>query len=299
MLKPWSIDTDIEKFQDFSYPMWVQFPRLKLNLWSSTRISKIASLIGKPITTDKLTATRQRLSYARVLVEVKLPFKEPLPDSLKIEGPDGKSYMQQVLYEFKPKWCSTCCMVGHDTEQCRKNKTKKVWVPVNRQIGNATNGHVEHVSNSGPSKESLHENVITSFSGYEDHVISSSNQEAQSAEKHAQNEKHAHEDSAQARKNWESNFGLSERVISPISNQYMQVKEHALYQQNFLTPKAPGFKQISPTVNASGFTSVNRNNIARRVNITAPTSGTLPSLFSPLEQLISDPSCADRGGKSH
>ncbi|XP_020259073.1 uncharacterized protein LOC109835511 [Asparagus officinalis] len=291
MLKPWSIDTDIEKFQDFSYPMWVQFPRLKLNLWSSTGISKISSLIGKPITTDKLTATRQRLSYARVLIEVKLPFKEPLPDSLKIEGPDGKSYMQQVFYEFKPKWCSTCCMVGHDTEQCRKNKTKKMWVPVNRQTDKAADGNVVHVSNPGPNKESLHENVITSFPGSMDHVISSANQETKSVEKHAQNGKHAHEDSAQTSRDCEGNFGLSQRDTIPISNQYMQMNDHAL----FSSPIASGFQLISPTVNASGFTNVNRNNIARRVNITAPvTSGTLPSLFSPLEQQISDPSCADR-----
>ncbi|XP_020245434.1 uncharacterized protein LOC109823568 [Asparagus officinalis] len=271
MLKPWSIDTDIEKFQDYFYPMWVQFPRLRLNLWSSTGISTIASLIGKPLTTDKLTATRQRLSYARVLIEVKLPFKEPLPDFLKIEGPDGKSYMQQVLYEFKPKWCSTCNMIGHDTEQCRRNKTKKVWVPINRQSGNVTNGNVQHVSNSGLEKEIFqHENAITSFSGSKDHVISSSNQEAQSVEKHAQNEKRAQDDFTQTRRNLESNFGLSERVTIPSSIQYMQANEHTLYQQNS-TPKTPGnahFQLISPTVNASGFTSVNRNSIARRANIT-------------------------------
>ena len=91
VLKPWSIDSEVEKIQDCSYPLWVQFPNLKLNLWSATGISKISSLIGCPITTDMLTATRQRLSYARVLLEVKLPLKESLPDTVEIQGPDGKS----------------------------------------------------------------------------------------------------------------------------------------------------------------------------------------------------------------
>ncbi|XP_020242573.1 uncharacterized protein LOC109820787 [Asparagus officinalis] len=143
ILKPWTIETDIEKLQDHSYPIWVQFPNLRLNLWNSTGISKVASLIGCPITTNKLTATRQRLSYARVLLEVKLPLTDPLPDQIQIQGPNGISYLQKVLYEFKPRWCSLCknvghethprwcslCKnVGHETHQCRRNTTKKIWV---------------------------------------------------------------------------------------------------------------------------------------------------------------------------
>ncbi|XP_020255402.1 uncharacterized protein LOC109832461 [Asparagus officinalis] len=131
VLKPWSIDTDLDKIQDFSYPLWVQFPNLKLNLWSSTGISKVASLIGKPIATDKLTATRQRLSYARVLLEVNLPLNEPLPDHLVIHDPDGRRHVQEVIYEFKPRWCTLCSKVGHETGQCRRN-ARKIWVPVNR-----------------------------------------------------------------------------------------------------------------------------------------------------------------------
>ncbi|XP_020264066.1 uncharacterized protein LOC109839998 [Asparagus officinalis] len=144
MLKPWSIDTDLENLQDFYYPMWVQFPNLRLNLWSSTGISKVASLIGKPIATDKLTATRQRLSYARVLLEVKFPLKEPLPDQLIIQGPDGRNYTQPVLYEFKPRWCTLCSMVGHNIEQCRRNRAKKVWVPIKKQVGKETQANSEH-----------------------------------------------------------------------------------------------------------------------------------------------------------
>ncbi|XP_020266342.1 uncharacterized protein LOC109841815 [Asparagus officinalis] len=132
VLKPWTIDTDIEKIQDQKYPIWVQFPNLRLNLWSSIGISKVASLIGCPITTDKLTATRQRLSYARVLLEVDLPLKEPLPDMVEIQGPNGNSYCQKVIYEFKP----------------RKNIARKVCVPVRKPdpvvgLAKATDKHAQ------------------------------------------------------------------------------------------------------------------------------------------------------------
>ncbi|XP_020242621.1 uncharacterized protein LOC109820840 [Asparagus officinalis] len=113
--------------------MWVQFPSLRLNLWTPIGISKIASIIGNPITTDKLTATRQRLSYARVLLEVELPLKEALPDIIEIQGPDGKIYNQKVIYEFKPRWCSWCNVVGHETVNCRRHTSKKIWVPVSKQ----------------------------------------------------------------------------------------------------------------------------------------------------------------------
>ncbi|XP_020253878.1 uncharacterized protein LOC109830936 [Asparagus officinalis] len=85
-LKPWSIGDDYEKINDGIYLVWILLPALKLNLWNAKMllvvqlplklnlwnaksISKIASAVGRPITTDKLTANKQRLAYARVLVE--------------------------------------------------------------------------------------------------------------------------------------------------------------------------------------------------------------------------------------
>ncbi|XP_020261707.1 uncharacterized protein LOC109837769 [Asparagus officinalis] len=159
VLKPWSIDTEMEKIQDCTYPMWVQFPNLRLNLWSQIGISKISSLIGCPITTDMLTATRQRLSFARVLLEVKLPLKEQLPDSIEIQGPDGEKYNQKVIYELKPKWCTFCNMVGHDTDFCRRQKIKKVWVPVNRQkekeMHNAQTSQSAQASHSAQASQNV------------------------------------------------------------------------------------------------------------------------------------------------
>ncbi|XP_020243219.1 uncharacterized protein LOC109821445 [Asparagus officinalis] len=99
LLKPWSIDEEIGKRNDCLYPMWIQLPGLRLNLWNAKCISKIASLIGKPIATDKLTASRQRLEYARVLVEVSMP--SPLPDHISIQGPKGKNIIQKAVDKGK------------------------------------------------------------------------------------------------------------------------------------------------------------------------------------------------------
>ncbi|XP_020262296.1 uncharacterized protein LOC109838251 [Asparagus officinalis] len=131
LLKHWSVDDEIEKRNDCVYPVWIHLPGndcvypvwihlpgLKLNLWNAKSISKIASIIDKPIATDKLTANRQRLAYARVLVEVNMPSK--LPDEILIQGQNGKNYLQKVFYELKPRWCNFCRVVGHESNLCRR-----------------------------------------------------------------------------------------------------------------------------------------------------------------------------------
>ncbi|XP_020252366.1 uncharacterized protein LOC109829738 [Asparagus officinalis] len=143
LLKPWAVNEEIYKSDDCIYPLWIQLPELKLNLWNSKCISKIASIIGKPVATDKLTATKQRLTYARVLVEVKMP--TVLPDQITVQGPNGKSYNQKIHYEFKPRWCDLCKVVRHDANYCKKISRVQKWIPKQKvfpgDIGNSAGGN--------------------------------------------------------------------------------------------------------------------------------------------------------------
>lgn len=57
--------------EDISYiPVWIYLPNLPLECWNAASLGKITSKVGKPIITDRLMETKERLSYARVLVEV-------------------------------------------------------------------------------------------------------------------------------------------------------------------------------------------------------------------------------------
>lgn len=58
ILKSWSIDANLEKEDMTTVPIWVRFPNLKLHLWSSYILSKLASVIGRPLFTDKMTAQK-------------------------------------------------------------------------------------------------------------------------------------------------------------------------------------------------------------------------------------------------
>lgn len=80
--------------------------------------------MGKPISTDKLTSTKGRPSYARVLFEVDT-FLE-LVWSIKIRLPMGKSKDQLVSYEHEQKFYATCKVFGRKTLDCKlvKQATK-------------------------------------------------------------------------------------------------------------------------------------------------------------------------------
>ncbi|KAI5672289.1 hypothetical protein M9H77_12653 [Catharanthus roseus] len=50
-------------------PVWVTFPGLSVDLWNA-QVGKICSKIGNPLYSDVMTRMKQRISYARDLVEV-------------------------------------------------------------------------------------------------------------------------------------------------------------------------------------------------------------------------------------
>lgn len=129
------------KFFDFSseemsrVPVWVKFPNLPLCCWSLVCLSKIASVLGKPIQYDQPTSTLSRLSYARVLVEIDL-LKE-LQHSVSISLPEGPALRQSVVYEALPKYCTFCHVFGHTRLLCPKAAASQA-IPCHQPLAQAT-----------------------------------------------------------------------------------------------------------------------------------------------------------------
>jgi hypothetical protein len=121
ILKPWSRDLSLEIKELKSAPIWIKLPNLRLHLWSPEALSKIVSLVGRPLFADTVTASRETLCFARVCVEV--DFDKMLPDSVTIEDDKGYSYDQKVEYEWQPtSRCSYCLHLGH-SDSCPRRKT--------------------------------------------------------------------------------------------------------------------------------------------------------------------------------
>jgi len=99
-------------------PVWVRFRNLPLCCWSPVCLSKIDSVLGKPIQCDHMTSTLSPLSYARVLIELDL--REDTPQSVVVSLPSGPVLQQKVVYESLPKFCNFCNALGHTRLLCSK-----------------------------------------------------------------------------------------------------------------------------------------------------------------------------------
>ncbi|XP_075078414.1 uncharacterized protein LOC142164326 [Nicotiana tabacum] len=83
IMKQWSSQFDFDAEFLTEIPLWVRFPKLPMNCWGGTSLSRIASTIGIPLL-DECTAKQTRISHARILIEVNVtkppPSKVPIMD---------------------------------------------------------------------------------------------------------------------------------------------------------------------------------------------------------------------------
>lgn len=97
ILKQWEPDFDISKETNRIVPTWVILPGLPIQYWTTENLGRITSYLGKPICTDKLTAQGDRISYARILVDIDI--SQPLPEYVLIEDEKGGYKEQRLEYE--------------------------------------------------------------------------------------------------------------------------------------------------------------------------------------------------------
>lgn len=115
---------------------------------------------------DQLTRDRGKISFARVLVRMKI--RKPIKEIVCVQLPEGK-YTQVVQYEWYPIQCSKCKLCGHSEMCClegnqgqneeRKSEEEKhnpYIVQVThegQQIGSELTVDVDSVSTNDTRKE--------------------------------------------------------------------------------------------------------------------------------------------------
>ncbi|GFZ21584.1 hypothetical protein Acr_29g0007460 [Actinidia rufa] len=107
------------------FPVWVQLRYVPLDMWNAKSFGKICSIIGKPIHMDKMTTQKERVTYARCLVEIDMTkeIKHTVKVNLNFSG-EG-IYEQPIFYENLPRFCTHCRTMGHTKEGCKVNKAAK------------------------------------------------------------------------------------------------------------------------------------------------------------------------------
>ncbi|XP_015072451.1 uncharacterized protein LOC107016517 [Solanum pennellii] len=109
-------------------PLWVNFPKLPLNCWGVGSLSRIASAIGVRLFADECTTKQTRISYARMLVEVNVT--KAIPQQIAVMDPNRKTFMQEVVLEWRPQYCDKCQKIGH---LCQVEPEAKEEMPKRRR----------------------------------------------------------------------------------------------------------------------------------------------------------------------
>ncbi|XP_015060309.1 uncharacterized protein LOC107006214 [Solanum pennellii] len=87
IVKAWNPDMEFSKEVLSTFPIWVKLPGLEFKYWSLKGLSKIGSLIGKPLMVYNHTENKMRLSFARLPIEVKMD--TTLPEKVYFENEKG------------------------------------------------------------------------------------------------------------------------------------------------------------------------------------------------------------------
>ena len=84
-------------------PLWTRIFGIPNDFWTHDILGRVASKLGKPLYVDKVTESRKRGAYARVLIEVNFAC-EVLHD-VTLQFDDGVVINCKVLYENEPDYC--------------------------------------------------------------------------------------------------------------------------------------------------------------------------------------------------
>ncbi|KAL8492860.1 hypothetical protein ACS0TY_024164 [Phlomoides rotata] len=104
-LKKMPLGFRFNNFEISVMPVWIKLKFLPMCCWNTTALSLICSKIGRPIHSERMTLSMERVSYVRVLVEVDAA--EPLVREIKVLV-EGVEWTQLVEHKFEPKYYKTC-----------------------------------------------------------------------------------------------------------------------------------------------------------------------------------------------
>lgn len=136
VLRRWMEDIVMHSQNFETNLVWVRFSNLNFCFRTSSALSKLASVIGKPICIDHAIAAGTRFSFARVCIEVRVDVE--LPAEIRMKYKD-KSILQKVEYAWKPNPFKICHTFDHGDKACPLkggvSKPKQIWAPKKKQVG--------------------------------------------------------------------------------------------------------------------------------------------------------------------
>ncbi|KAF9589072.1 hypothetical protein IFM89_018803 [Coptis chinensis] len=112
----WSQEIEQRRKSTKGIPIWVNLFDVPKVLWTEQGLGFVASRLGKPLLTDGATASKKRIAYARVCIEVE--FSSELPKSFEVEMKKEDVRKIKVEYSWIPKLCGNYTNFGHFSDNC-------------------------------------------------------------------------------------------------------------------------------------------------------------------------------------
>ncbi|XP_028550583.1 uncharacterized protein LOC114579597 [Dendrobium catenatum] len=106
-----------------SVSIWFKIHDLPLCCWTPVGISKIATKVGHPLAVDALTASKSRLTFARVCVQV--DDKATFPETIHI-CVEGKLFNLKIQYKWRPTFCEFFGSLNHSSSKCSANPNPEI-----------------------------------------------------------------------------------------------------------------------------------------------------------------------------
>lgn len=126
LLSDWGVNAQEHLITEI--PIWVKFSNIPECYWTVEGLSRIASVIGEPLSADALTSQIDMLPFAKICI--KYSVGDELPNKIPVMALDllGTKRLVEVLVEYdqKPLVCSGCKALGHVISVCPR--TKRMWV---------------------------------------------------------------------------------------------------------------------------------------------------------------------------
>lgn len=123
ILKQWHRMMKLSKEDKSTIPVWVNFYNVPLEFWDGEGLSRVASAVGVPLFMDQLTSSSNRVSFARVCVNIQAD--SPFPKSFLLAN-EGESVEVRVEYQGVPTRCAHCNVFGHETKSCVSAQVTKL-----------------------------------------------------------------------------------------------------------------------------------------------------------------------------
>ncbi|XP_077232007.1 uncharacterized protein LOC143865838 [Tasmannia lanceolata] len=101
ILQRWDPNSAMEKKKLLDLPIWIKLPGIHLKFWNQHCLSRIASLIGKPLYMDTQTTEASRINFARLCIQVRS--NQTLPGTITLKTSKGE-IIQSIEYDWKPSY---------------------------------------------------------------------------------------------------------------------------------------------------------------------------------------------------